>query len=267
MSGRRLQDRVVMIIGAGSIDTGWGNGKAAAVQAAREGARVFAVDINGDAARETVDIIRGEGLEATAYQADATDSNAVKTMVDACVRTYGGVDVMHNNIGIVELGGPVELEEGAWQRALDINLTSPFLTCKHVLPVMERQGRGVILVTGSIAGIRYTGVPYVSYSATKAAVAQLCQSVALQYASRGIRANCILPGLMDTPMIYQGLNEGYSASSQQEMVDKRNAQCPTGSMGDAWDVAHAMVFLASDEAKYITGQNLVVDGGLTCKIH
>ncbi len=265
MSSQRLQDRVVMVIGAGSIDTGWGNGKAAAVQAAREGAKVFAVDINGDAAQETVDIIRKEGLEATAHQADATDSATVKAMVDACVATYGGVDVMHNNIGIVELGGPVELEESAWHRALDVNLTSAFLTCKHVLPVMERQGKGVILVTGSIAGIRYTGVPYVSYSATKAAVAQLCQSVALQYASRGIRANCILPGLMDTPMIYQGLHEGYSAKDQQEMVAKRNAQCPTGSMGDAWDVANAMVFLASDEAKYITGQSLVVDGGLTCK--
>lgn len=267
MTGPRLKDRVVMVIGAGSIDAGWGNGKAAAVQAAREGARVFAVDIHGDAAKETVAIIREEGGDATAYEGDATESTSVKAMVDACVANYGRIDVLHNNIGIVELGGPVELEESAWQRALDINLTSAFLTCKHVLPVMEQQGSGVILVTGSIAGIRYTGVPYVSYSATKAAVAQLCQSVALQYASRGIRANCILPGLMDTPMIYQGLNEGYSAENQQDMVDKRNAQCPTGQMGDAWDVAKAMVFLASDEAKYITGQNLVVDGGLTCKIN
>ncbi|WP_440995881.1 SDR family NAD(P)-dependent oxidoreductase [Arhodomonas sp. SL1] len=266
MRAQRLEDRVVMVIGAGSIGPGWGNGKAAAVQAAREGAKVIAVDINGDAARETVQIIHDEGREASPFEGDATDSDTVQAMMEHAIATYGRLDVVHHNIGIVALGGPVELEEKDWHRVLDINLTSAFLVCKHALPLMEHQGSGVILVTGSIAGIRYTGVPYVSYSTTKAAVAQLCQSVALQYADRGIRANCILPGLMDTPMIYQGLKEGYSATDQREMVEKRNTQCPTGTMGDAWDVANAMVFLASDEARYITGQNLVVDGGITCKM-
>lgn len=264
--GQRLQDRVVLIIGAGSIDEGWGNGKACAVLAAREGAKVFAVDRNEEAAEQTADLIRKEGGEATAFAGDATDTEAVQAMVQSCLSTYGTVDVMHNNVGIVELGGPVELDETTWQRVLDVNLTSVYLSCKHVLPVMERQRRGVILVTGSVAGIRYLGVPYVSYSATKAAVSQLCQSVAMQYADRGVRANCILPGLMNTPMIYQGLHEGYSTADEHEMVAKRNAQCPTGSMGDAWDVANAMVFLASDESKYITGQNLVVDGGITSKV-
>jgi NAD(P)-dependent dehydrogenase (short-subunit alcohol dehydrogenase family) len=261
----RLKDRVMMVIGAGSIGPGWGNGKASAVLAAREGARVFAVDINGDAAEETAGIIRGEGNEATAYQCDATDSEAVREMVDACRAAYGTVDVLHHNVGIVPLGGPVELAEEDWNRAVAVNLTSSFLTCKHVLPLMAAQRRGVVLVTGSIAGIRYTGVPYVAYSTTKAAVMQLCQSVAMQYADQGVRANTILPGLMDTPFIYQGLSEGYSKGDTEKMVAMRNAQCPTGKMGDAWDVAHAAVFLASDEAKYITGHNLVVDGGITCR--
>lgn len=265
MSNVRLKDRVVMVIGAGSIGEGWGNGKASAVLAAREGARVFAVDINPDAADETVGLIRAEGLEATAYQADVADSAQVRAMVDACIHRYGAIDVLHHNVGIVPLGGPVELDEATWDRALAVNLTSAFLTCKYTLPHMERQQRGVVLVTGSIAGIRYTGVPYVAYSATKAAVIQLCQSVALQYAAKGIRANCILPGLMNTPFIYQGLSEGYSQGDTERMIAMRNAQCPTGKMGDAWDVANTMVFLASDDAKYITGQNLVVDGGITCR--
>ncbi|MDZ7809997.1 MAG: SDR family oxidoreductase [Arhodomonas sp.] len=145
MRAQRLEDRVVMVIGAGSIGPGWGNGKAAAVQAAREGAKVIAVDINGDAARETVQIIHDEGREASPFEGDATDSGTVQAMVEHAIATYGRLDVVHHNIGIVALGGPVELEEKDWHRVLDINLTSAFLVCKHALPVMERQGSGVIL--------------------------------------------------------------------------------------------------------------------------
>jgi len=264
MAGR-LDNQVAIVTGAGVIGPGWGNGKAIAVLFAREGARVFAVDINPKAAQETVDIIRAEGGEATAHTADVAKASDVEALVARCVDVYERVDVLHHNVGIVTLGGPVELSEADWQRTIAVNLSSCFYACKHVLPIMLRQGKGVIQATGSIAGIRYTGFPYVAYNVTKAGLMQLMQSVALQYASKGIRANCILPGLMDTPLIYQGLPQAYSGEGAQKMVEIRERHCPTGRMGDAWDVAYAALFLASDEAKYITGHNLVVDGGLTCK--
>ena len=153
---------------------------------------------------------------------------------------------------------------------MDVNLTSMFLTCKHVLPVMEAQfeetGKGGALVNiASIAGIRWAGVPYISYAASKAGVIQFTRAVALQYAAKGIRANSILPGLMNTPMIREPLKEVYAEGDVDKMVELRDAQCPTGKMGDAWDVAYASLFLASDEAKYVTATELVVDGGITAK--
>jgi NAD(P)-dependent dehydrogenase (short-subunit alcohol dehydrogenase family) len=262
---QRLADRVAVVIGAGSIGPGWGNGKATAVLFAREGARVFAVDANGAAARETVDVIRSESGEAAAHEADATEPSQVEGLVTACLERYGRIDVLHHNVGIVRLGGPVALPIDVWRRVLDVNLTSCFLACKHVLPVMERQGRGAIVTIGSVAGMRWTGFPYVAYSATKAALVALTRSVALEYAARGIRANCIVPGLLDTPLIRHGLQSAYAADDEQRMLEIRNAQCPTGHMGDAWDVARAAVFLASDESRYVTGTTLVVDGGLTSK--
>jgi NAD(P)-dependent dehydrogenase (short-subunit alcohol dehydrogenase family) len=262
---RRLTDRVAIVTGAGSIAPGWGNGKAISVLFAREGAKVFAADINTEAAQETVDIIRSEGGVAIAHKTDVSNANEVETLVSCCVEAFGRVDIFHHNVGIVTLGGPVELSEADWKRTISVNLSSCFYACKYALPIMLRQERGVIQATGSVAGIRYTGFPYVAYNVTKAGLMQLMQSVALQYAAKGIRANCILPGLMDTPLIYQGLPGVYSSEGAQKMVEIRKKQCPTGNMGDAWDVAYAALFLASDEAKYITGQNLVVDGGLTCK--
>ena len=261
----RLQDRAAIVVGAGSIGPGWGNGKATAVLFAREGAKVLAVDLNAEAAEETVAIIHGEGGVAEACVADVTDPDQVAAMARRCVEAYGSIDVLHHNVGIVRVGGPVELAQEDWDRSVAVNMTSCYLTLKHVLPVMERQGRGVIVATGSISGTRYTGVAYIAYASTKAAIAQMMQSVALQYAAKGIRANTVLPGLMDTPIIYQGLQNAYGGGDAQKMVEARNRQCPTGEMGDAWDTAHAVLFLASDESKYITGTTLVVDGGLTAK--
>ena len=186
-------------------------------------------------------------------------------MVERCIETYGRVDVLHNNVSIVEVGGPVEASEESWDRVVAVNLKSMFLTCKYVLPHMVTQGGGVIVNISSIVGIRYLGVPYVSYSATKAAILQLTQTVALEYAERDIRANSILPGLMNTPMIVEPLKDAYGDGDVEKMIEVRNNQVPMKRMGDAWDVAHAALFLASDEAKYITGAQLVVDGGLTCK--
>jgi NAD(P)-dependent dehydrogenase (short-subunit alcohol dehydrogenase family) len=261
----RLKDKVAMVVGAGSAGPGWGNGKAASVLFAREGARVFCVDLRGEAAEETVSIIRGEGGEASAYAADVSKGAEVEAMVAACLESYGRIDVLDNNVGIVEVGGPVETSEADWDRVMAVNIKSMFLTCKHVLPIMERQGGGVIVNISSIAGTRYTGVPYLSYSTSKGAVIPFTRAIALQYAAKKIRANCILPGLMDTPMIREPLKEVYGGGDIEKMLEVRDQQCPMGHMGDAWDVAYAALFLASDEAKYITGTQLVVDGGITAK--
>ncbi len=265
MAGR-LQDKVAIVTGAGSSGPGWGNGKATAVLFAREGAKVFCTDIDTPALAETLNLILGEGGEAAAQVADVANADHVAGIVQSCLERFGRVDVLHNNVGIVELGGPVEASEAGWDRVVDVNLKSMFLTCKHVLPIMVAQGGGAIVNISSIAGIRWTGVPYVSYSATKAAVLGFTRSVALEYAKRGIRANSILPGLMNTPMIVEPLKEAYGQGDVQKMVEVRDAQCPMGHMGDAWDVAYAALFLASDEAKYVTGTELVVDGGITAKM-
>ena len=172
----------------------------------------------------------------------------------------------HREEDFVYLGGPVEQSEEDWDRVVDVNLKSVFLTCKHVLPVMEKQGKGAIVNISSIASIRWLGVPYISYHASKAAINQLTQAVAMQYAKKGIRCNAVLPGLMNTPMVHAALPGYYSDGDADKMVAIRDAQCPTGKMGDAWDVAYASLFFASDEAKYVTGQCLAVDGGITAKI-
>ncbi len=264
--GERLKDKVAIVTGAGSSGPGWGNGKATAALFARQGARVFAVDVNLEAVSETGAIIKEEGDHCTVRQTDVTRADQVEAMVAHCLDTYGRIDILHNNVGIVELGGPVETSEESWDRVCDVNLKSMFLTCKSVLPHMERQGGGAIVNISSIVGIRYLGVPYISYSTTKAAIIQFTQTVALQYAEKNIRANAILPGLMNTPMIVEPLKDAYGDGDVDKMIEVRNQQCPMKKMGDAWDVAYAALFLASDEAKYITGTQLVVDGGLTCKV-
>ena len=266
----RLKGKVAIVTGAGSSGPGWGNGKAAAVLFAREGAKVFAVDLRGEAAAETKALIDAEGGACTAHTADVSSGAAVKEMVERCLAVYGRIDVLHNNVGIVEIGGPVEASEESWERVMRVNLKSMFLTAKHVLPQMVRQfeagGRGgAIINIGSIASLRWTGVPYISYTASKGAVVSFTRAVALQYARQAIRCDCVLPGLMNTPMIVEPLKGVYGGGDVARMIETRDRQCPTGKMGDAWDVAHASLFLASDEARYITGHALVVDGGITLK--
>ncbi len=270
MAGR-LEGRVALVTGAGSGGAGWGNGKAAAVVYAREGARVLCVDRRADAAEETASLIAAEGGVAIARAADVAESDDVAGCVEACLAQWGRLDILHNNVGIVVVGGPEELAEEDWDRVVRVNLKSMFLTCKHALPVFvrqfERDGRGGAIVNiASIAGIRYLGVPYIAYNTTKGAVIPFTQSVAIQYAKKGVRANCILPGLMNTPMIVEPLKEAYGGGDIDRMIAVRDAQCPTGKMGDAWDVARAALFLASDEASYITGVALPVDGGITLKV-
>ena len=261
--GNRLKDKVALISGAGSSGPGWGNGKATAVLFAREGAKVLAADLNLDAAIETKRIIESEGGICVTVAGNVARADNVAAIVDACIMAFGRIDVLHNNVGIVEVGGPVETSEESWDRVNDVNLKSMFLTCKQVIPHMERQGKGAIVNIASVSGVRWLGVPYISYAATKAAVIQFTRVIALQYARSGIRANTILPGMMNTPMVHAAEVIAAYGGSAEEMVRRRDEQCPMGRMGDAWDVAYAALFLASDEAKYITGTELVVDGGLT----
>jgi NAD(P)-dependent dehydrogenase (short-subunit alcohol dehydrogenase family) len=259
----RLKDRVVMVFGAGSVGEGWGNGKAAAVAYAREGAIVVAVDRDLAAAEATAAIVGELGGRCSAHAADVTASDSVAAAVGEALAREGRIDVLHNNVGATLMGGPVELTEDQWDTAMDVNLKSAFLTCKHVLPAMLRQGRGAIVNISSVAAVRYTGYPYSAYYAAKAGLNQFTVGLAIQYARQGIRANAIMPGLMDTPLIYGQIGGRYA--DRDAMVRARHEACPTGRMGTGWDIAKAAVFLASDEAAYITGVCLPVDGGLTCR--
>ena len=261
----RLTGRVALVVGAGSSAPGWGIGKATAVLYAREGASVFACDLVGAAAAETVELIRADGGVAEAFTADVSDGAQVEALVGACVERFGSVDILQNSVGVVALGGAAELTEDAWDRCHAINVRSFYLTTKHVLPHMERQGRGAIVNVSSIGSIRWTGISYLAYATSKAAVNQLTQSVALEYAAKGIRCNAVLPGLMDTPLVQTGLAAAYGGDLEAARVT-RHARCPTGRMGDAWDVAQASLFLASDESSYVNGHLLVVDGGLSCAL-
>jgi NAD(P)-dependent dehydrogenase (short-subunit alcohol dehydrogenase family) len=259
---KRLQDKVALVFGAGSSEPGWSNGKATAVAYAREGARVVVIDRVEAAARETVECIEAEGYQALAVQADVTDSASVAAAVARAIQAFGRIDILHNNVGTTVMGGPVELDEEVWKRSLDINLGGVYRTTKAVLPHMMQQGRGVIINISSLAAIRWTGYPYFAYYAAKAAVNQATVALAMQYARHGIRANAILPGAVDTPLIYREISSQYR--SIEEMREERNRAVPLGKMGTAWDIANASVFLASDEAAFITGVCLPVDGGQSC---
>ncbi len=267
MAGR-LAGKTALVVGAGSIGPGWGNGKATAVLFAREGANVLCADINGDAANETAAIISGEGGNAEAFASDASKAADVEAMTLRCQQLYGRIDILDNNVGIAEMGGVVDVSEETWDRVFAVNLKSCFLAMKRVIPLMVAQGGGSIVNISSIASIRYTGVPYSTYYASKAAMNHLTRTTAAEYAGRGVRVNAVLPGLMKTPMVEHtpGLAESYAGGDVEAMWRARAAQVPMGHMGDAWDVAHAALFLASDEAKYVTGLELVVDGGVTLKM-
>ena len=263
----RLKGKIAMVVGAGSIGPGWGNGKATAVTFAREGAPVFCVDRNAAAAEETVKIITGEGGKAMAHTADVSKASDVEAMVAACMKAYGRIDVLDNNVGIAEVGSVVDVAESEWDRVFAVNLKSAYLSMKHVIPIMVKQGGGSIINISSIASIRHVGISYVSYNASKAAMNQMTRSTAVEFASKHVRVNAILPGLMKTPMVEHsaGLAQSYAGGDVQAMWRARDAQVPMGHMGDGFDVANAALFLASDELRYVTGIELVVDGGITCK--
>jgi NAD(P)-dependent dehydrogenase (short-subunit alcohol dehydrogenase family) len=257
----RLKDRVAIVTGAGSVGPGWGNGKAAAVTFAREGAKILAVDINIDAAKETTDIIAGEGGIGVPFRADVSKADDVRALVAACMAEFGRVDILHNNVGINRKGGAAALAEANWDLVLDTNLKGMFLTCRAVLPIMEQQRKGAIVNVSSITAIRYARRPYIAYATSKGGILAFTRTLAVEYAGKGIRANSILPGHINTPMVHVD-NPGHPGGVEG-FIAERDKWAPMGRMGEAWDVANAALFLASDEASYITGAELIVDGGLT----
>ena len=258
----RLDQKVALVTGCGTVGEGWGNGKAIAVLLARQGASVFGCDLNLEAAEITRDLIRKEGGAAEVQACDVTKAVGVKALVDACIARFGRIDILVNNVGRSEPGDPVTMDESVWDEQMDVNLKSAFLTCKHVLPLMEAQGGGSVVNISSIAGLRYLGKPQVAYAAGKAALMQMTQTTAVIYAARGVRLNSVVPGLVFTPLVRR-LADKYAKGDFEGFVAHRHKQVPMGRMGDAWDVAHAVLFLASDESRYITGQQIVVDGGIT----
>jgi NAD(P)-dependent dehydrogenase (short-subunit alcohol dehydrogenase family) len=262
---QRLKDKVAIVVGAGSTPgEGMGNGRATAILFAREGARVMIVDYRLDSAEETKKMIDEEGGESFAFEADITRSDDCRQMADTCVRTYGKIDILHNNVGIGEGGGPVELSEEDWDRVFNTNLKGMFLTCKHVLPYMAKQGSGAIVNTSSLAAIRCQFYPYVSYTASKAGVNGLTRDIAMQYAHQGVRCNCIMPGFINTPMAIETIIDK-TGMDRDTLIQMRDSAVPMNHMGDAWDVAYTALFLASDEAKFITGIAIAVDGGQALK--
>lgn len=264
MAGR-LQDKVALVTGAGCVGPGWGNGRATAVRFAQEGAKVFAVDLRGESMKETLTRIAEFGGTVRTHECDVTDGKAVAAMVAACMAAFGRIDILVNNVGGSAAGGPVELSEEGFDRQLDYNLKSVFLTCKHVIPIMERQGGGAIVNLASTSGLRWTGSAQVGYATSKAGVIQFGKVVAVQYANKGIRVNTVVPGQLHTPMVEARLAGQRSGGDVEGLLKSRVARIPLGFMGDGRDTANAALFLASDEARFVTGTEIIVDGGMVAR--
>jgi len=256
----RLADKIAVVVGAGQTPgENMGNGRATALRFAEEGAQVLLVDRNAASAEETLSLIRERGGDGSLFEADITREEDCQALVAACVERYGRLDILHNNVGIGSGDrGAASMTEEVWDRIFDTNVKGVMLVCKHALPVMRGQGHGVITNISSVAAVCAVGI--VAYKSSKAALNAYTHSLATGNARHGIRANVIMPGLMNTPMAI----EGYVAAGRDrgELVSARDAQVPLGGkMGSAWDVANAALFLASDEARFITGVVLPVDGG------
>lgn len=260
-AARRLEQRVALVVGAGSTGDGIGNGRAIAIELARQGALVAAVDLSAESAGRTAAMIRAEGGTCVAFGADASRSADMAAVVAGAVERFGRIDVLVNNVGVVPLGGPIELSEQDWDRAFAVNVKSAFLGCKHVLPHMLRQGRGAIVNVSSVASVRSPATPYCAYTASKSAMNGLSHSVAVQYAGQGIRSNVLLLGMIDTPLVREQL-AATDPGGIEALLAARNRMSPTGAMGTVWEAAAAAAFLASDDAAYVNGAELAVDAGL-----
>lgn len=261
----RLKGKVAIVTGAGTAPgppdlPPIGNGRAAAIVYAREGAAILAVDFRLDAAEETKAAIEAEGGTCEVLRADISKAEDCRAMAEACIKTYGTIDILHNNVGIArKAAGLLEADEKDFDLVMDVNVKGLFHTCRAVLPQMLKQGRGSILNISSLAAA-LTPPKLLIYSLSKAAVNAFTRCVASEFAGQGIRVNCIMPGAIDSPMIYAEILPLYGGNIEK-MRKHRNSMVPMQHMGEPWDIAYASLFLVSDEAKYITGQILTVDGG------
>lgn len=268
-----LSGKVAIVTGAGSVGPGWGNGKATAVVLARQGAMVFGIDIEAAAVEETRALIAAEGGTCLPHRCDMLAAAEVEAAVALCLARFGRIDILVNNVGGSHPGGPVDMPEEVWDRQIDFNLKTAFLGCKYVIPAMlapkgsnadEGKPGGAIVNLSSIAGLRMGGARvHSAYSASKAGIIAFSKSVALAHAKQGIRCNTVVPGLMHTPLVEHRLVRQLGANDAEALIAKRHAMVPVGHMGSGFDIAHAVLFLVSDEAKYVTGTELIVDGGIT----
>lgn len=264
-SAGRLAGKVAIVTGAGSVGPGWGNGRAISTRFAQEGARVFGVDRDEDRMAETAQRIQDAGGVFAGAGCDVTSSASVAEMVARCIERFGRVDILVNNVGGSAKGGPVEMSEEVWDAQIDHNLKSVFLACKHVLPHMLTQGGGAIVNLSSTSGLRWTGSAQIAYAATKAGVIQFSRVLAVQYAKQGIRVNTVVPGQLHTPMVEVRLAGQRTGGDVDTLLQQRQARIPLPFMGDGRDTANAALFLVGDEARFITGTEIVVDGGMSVR--
>ncbi|ARP80687.1 3-oxoacyl-ACP reductase [Bordetella genomosp. 8] len=262
---RRLAGKVAIVTGAGCVGPGWGNGRAVAVRFAQEGALVLAVDKSADAMTETLALAGDAAPRISTWTGDATRSDDVQAMVQACVARFGKIDVLVNNVGGSRKGGPVDLAEADWDAQIDFNLKSVFLACKFAIPEMLKVGGGAIVNTASTSALRWTGAAQVGYASAKAGIVQLSRVVAIEYAARNIRVNTVIPGQMHTPMVEARLAKQRAGGDLDSLLAQRQSRIPLGFMGDGRDTANAALFLASDEARFITATEIVVDGGMSAR--
>jgi len=262
---KRFDSKVAIVTGAGCVGAGWGNGRAMAVRLAEEGAKVLAVDRDQERLDETLSLAGEAASSITTCICDVTDASSVQAMVEACIQAYGAPDVLINNVGGSSAGGPIQLSEEAWDSQIDINLKSVFLTCKYVLPHMVERKRGAIVNVASTSGLRWTGSAQVAYAASKAGVIHLSRVVAVQHAPDGVRVNTVVPGQLHTPMVEVRLAKQRTGGDVEALLASRVKRIPLGFMGDGRDTASAALYLASDEARFVTGTEIVVDGGMTAR--
>jgi NAD(P)-dependent dehydrogenase (short-subunit alcohol dehydrogenase family) len=264
MAGR-LDGKVAIVTGAGSVAAGWGNGRATCVRFAAEGAKVFAVDLSAETMVETLTRVRDAGGEIEPHLCDMTDGIAVEAMAAACLARFGTIDILVNNVGGSAKGGATNLDEAAWDRQIDFNLKSVYLSCRSVLPHMEAQGSGSIVNISSASGIRYTGSPQVAYASAKAAIIQFSKVTAVEFAPKGVRVNTVIPGQLHTPMVEARLAGQRMGGDVSSLLQSRIKRIPLGWMGDGRDTANAALFLCSEEARFVTGTEIVVDGGMSAR--
>lgn len=262
----RLKGRIALILGAGTSAPGVSIGKASSLAMSRAGASVAALDFNLAAAKEVTHEIEALGGKAIAYEADVANFDVMQSAITHVMEDFGRIDILQINAGIGRVGGPVETSLEDWDRIQKVNVESILIAAKLVAPIMVKQGSGSIIGVSSVAGMRYLGYPHLAYSVTKAAVTHFIKMLAQQYAGDGIRANTIVPGLIDTPRIQKNVAKVFDANADMDKTRRaRDQQVPMGRMGTPWEIASVATFLASDEASYITGTEIVVDGGLTGK--